>query len=213
MHPFGCEAETSLQDLFEYFKRCLQHGEWELARACVPQLVNSEGGLSENLRDIIKAIVSHPYSLKWESVGSPHRLAWFWLQVLEKWTEEQVSPNVRRELEFLLLLEELGSEGIPETVLKELQHAFLDKQSELKVVESSRTTAATVETCLLTLLEKKKAKTRSIFSTFLTGMHRGPYSAECIHPALDKETEKARECGGVGGGDIRCVGCDAMELP
>uniref|UniRef100_I3KUA6 Zinc finger FYVE domain-containing protein 26 n=1 Tax=Oreochromis niloticus TaxID=8128 RepID=I3KUA6_ORENI len=118
MHPFGCEAETSLQDLFEYFKRCLQHGEWELARACVPQLVNSEGGLSENLRDIIKAIVSHPYSLKWESVGSPHRLAWFWLQVLEKWTEEQVSPNVRRELEFLLLLEELGSEGIPETVLK-----------------------------------------------------------------------------------------------
>uniref|UniRef100_A0A3B4H3Y1 Zinc finger FYVE domain-containing protein 26 n=1 Tax=Pundamilia nyererei TaxID=303518 RepID=A0A3B4H3Y1_9CICH len=118
MHPFGCEAETSLQDLFEYFKRCLQHGEWELARACVPQLVNSEGGLSENLRDMIKAIVSHPYSLKWESVGSPHRLAWFWLQVLEKWTEEQVSPNVRRELEFLLLLEELGSEGIPETVLK-----------------------------------------------------------------------------------------------
>uniref|UniRef100_A0A3Q2WT35 Zinc finger FYVE domain-containing protein 26 n=1 Tax=Haplochromis burtoni TaxID=8153 RepID=A0A3Q2WT35_HAPBU len=118
MHPFGCEAETSLQDLFEYFKRCLQHGEWELARACVPQLVNSEGELSENLRDIIKAIVSHPYSLKWESVGSPHRLAWFWLQVLEKWTEEQVSPNVRRELEFLLLLEELGSEGIPETVLK-----------------------------------------------------------------------------------------------
>uniref|UniRef100_A0A3Q4GDG0 Zinc finger FYVE domain-containing protein 26 n=1 Tax=Neolamprologus brichardi TaxID=32507 RepID=A0A3Q4GDG0_NEOBR len=167
MHPFGCEAETSLQDLFEYFKRCLQHGEWELARACVPQLVNSEGGLSENLRDIIKAIVSHPYSLKWESVGSPHRLAWFWLQVLEKWTEEQVSPNVRRELEFLLLLEELGSEGIPETVLKELQHAFLDKQSEQKVVESSRTTAATVESCLLTLLEKKKQRLAQSLAHFL----------------------------------------------
>lgn len=28
--------------------------------------------------------------LRWESVGSPHRLAWFWLQVLEKWTEEKV---------------------------------------------------------------------------------------------------------------------------
>ncbi|XP_039897877.1 zinc finger FYVE domain-containing protein 26 isoform X2 [Simochromis diagramma] len=167
MHPFGCEAETSLQDLFEYFKRCLQHGEWELARACVPQLVNSEGGLSENLRDIIKAIVSHPYSLKWESVGSPHRLAWFWLQVLEKWTEEQVSPNVRRELEFLLLLEELGSEGIPETVLKELQHAFLDKQSEQKVVESSRTTAATVESCLLTLLGKKKQRLAQSLAHFL----------------------------------------------
>uniref|UniRef100_A0A8P4GHM9 Zinc finger FYVE domain-containing protein 26 n=1 Tax=Dicentrarchus labrax TaxID=13489 RepID=A0A8P4GHM9_DICLA len=85
MHPFGCESETSLQDLFEYFKRCLQHAEWELASACVPQLVNSTGGLSENLRDIIKAIVP---------------------------------PNIRRELEFLLLLEDLGSEGIPETLLK-----------------------------------------------------------------------------------------------
>uniref|UniRef100_A0A8C9WWW7 Zinc finger FYVE domain-containing protein 26 n=1 Tax=Sander lucioperca TaxID=283035 RepID=A0A8C9WWW7_SANLU len=63
MHPFGCEAETSLQELFEYFKRCLQHGEWGLANACVPQLVNSTGGLSENLRDIIKAIVCHPYNL------------------------------------------------------------------------------------------------------------------------------------------------------
>lgn len=30
----------------------------------------------------------------------------------------QVHPHVRRELEFLLLLEELGSEGIPETLLK-----------------------------------------------------------------------------------------------
>lgn len=30
----------------------------------------------------------------------------------------QVPPHIRRELEFLLLLEELGSEGIPETVLK-----------------------------------------------------------------------------------------------
>lgn len=30
----------------------------------------------------------------------------------------QVPSHIRRELEFLLLLEELGSEGIPETVLK-----------------------------------------------------------------------------------------------
>uniref|UniRef100_A0A3Q1JHG2 Zinc finger FYVE domain-containing protein 26 n=1 Tax=Anabas testudineus TaxID=64144 RepID=A0A3Q1JHG2_ANATE len=64
MHPFGCEAETSLKDLFEYFKRCLQHGEWELASACVPQLVTSTGAISENLRRIIKAIVCHPYNLK-----------------------------------------------------------------------------------------------------------------------------------------------------
>ncbi|XP_031165681.1 zinc finger FYVE domain-containing protein 26 isoform X2 [Sander lucioperca] len=167
MHPFGCEAETSLQELFEYFKRCLQHGEWGLANACVPQLVNSTGGLSENLRDIIKAIVCHPYNLKWESVGSPHRLAWFWLQVLEKWTEEQVPPNTRRELEFLLLLEELGSEGLPETALKELHQAFLDTQSGQQAPEGSRTTDAVVESCLRTLLEKKKPRLAQSLAHFL----------------------------------------------
>lgn len=90
---------------------------------------------------------------RWESLGSPHKLAWYWLQVLEKWTKEQVkplgekyyssnlfvaktnmydngwiavyfkypfqvSPKDREELEFLLLLEELGSEGITENVIK-----------------------------------------------------------------------------------------------
>ncbi|KAM9707292.1 zinc finger FYVE domain-containing protein 26 [Menidia menidia] len=161
MHPFGCEVETSLQDLFEYFKRCLQHAEWELASACVPQLVNSPGGLSEKVRDIIKSIVCHPYRLKWESVGSPHKLAWFWLQVLEKWTEEQVPPNLRKELEFLLLLEELGSEGISETVLKELQAAFLASQS------GQETTLTAVESCLHTLLEKKKPRLAHTLAHFL----------------------------------------------
>ncbi|XP_074548541.1 zinc finger FYVE domain-containing protein 26 [Halichoeres trimaculatus] len=167
MHPFGCEAETSLQDLFEYFKRCLQHGEWELASTCVPQLVHSTGGLSEKLQDIIRAIVSHPYSLKWESVGSPHKLAWFWLQVLEKWTEEKVPPNTRRELEFLLLLEELGSDGIPETTLKELHQAFLDTQSAQEAPVASRTTDGAVESCLQTLLEKKKPRLAQSLAHFL----------------------------------------------
>ncbi|CAJ1074767.1 zinc finger FYVE domain-containing protein 26 [Xyrichtys novacula] len=164
MYPFGCEAETSLQDLFEYFKRCLQHGEWELAGACVPQLVRSTGGLSEKLREIIRAIVCQPYSLKWESVGSPHKLAWFWLQVLEKWTEEKVPPNTRRELEFLLLMEELGSEGIPGSTLKELHQAFLDSQ---KTPDGSRTTDDAVESCLQTLLEKKKPRLAQMLSHFL----------------------------------------------
>ncbi|XP_075964862.1 zinc finger FYVE domain-containing protein 26 isoform X1 [Anarhichas minor] len=168
MHPFGREAETSLRDLFEYFKRCLRHGEWELANACVPQLVNSTGGLSENLRDIIKAIVCHPYNLKWESVGSPHKLAWFWLQVLEKWTEDQVPLDVRRELEFLLLLEELGSENIPDTVLKqELHTAFLDTQSEKRAPEGSSSTDVAVESCLRTLLEKKKPRLAQSLTHFL----------------------------------------------
>lgn len=30
------------------------------------------------------------FCCRWESMGSPHRLAWYWLQVLEKWTEERV---------------------------------------------------------------------------------------------------------------------------
>ncbi|XP_041668136.1 zinc finger FYVE domain-containing protein 26 isoform X2 [Cheilinus undulatus] len=167
MHPFGREAETSLQDLFEYFKRCLQHAEWELAGACVPQLVQSTGGLSEELREIINVIICHPYNLKWESVGSPHRLAWFWLQVLEKWTEEKVPSNTRRELEFLLLLEELGSEGIPETTLKELHQAFLETQSEQKVSPGPNATDAAVESCLQTLLEKRKPRLAQSLAQFL----------------------------------------------
>ncbi|XP_069391514.1 zinc finger FYVE domain-containing protein 26 [Paralichthys olivaceus] len=167
MYPFSREAETSLQDLVEYFKRCLQHGEWELASACVPQLVRSTH--SENLRDIIKAIVCHPYKLKWKTVGSPHKLAWFWLQVLEKWTEEKVSPNIRRELEFLLLLEELGSEGITETVLKELHQAYLNSQPDQKAAEGSISTHAAVESCLRTLLEKKKPRLAQSLAHFLQG--------------------------------------------
>ncbi|KAM4625378.1 zinc finger FYVE domain-containing protein 26 [Polymixia lowei] len=169
MHPFGCEAESSLQDLFGYFRRCLQHGEWELAGACVPQLVNSSGEISDNLRDIVKAIVSHPYILKWESVGSPHKLAWFWLQVLEKWTKEQVPPAVRRELEFLLLLEELRQEDVPETVLKELHQAFLETQSEAQGSGVSRPTHPGVQSCLRTLLEKKKARLAQALAHFLQG--------------------------------------------
>lgn len=122
-------------------------------------------------------------SCRWESVGSPHKLAWFWLQVLEKWTEEQVqycmktkellfhviwltqnfthpkqiiftvfyslkhhqcdvlsyicfhswfqvSRSVRRELEFMLLLEELGSEGIPEGTLKVSIFIFLIREKK-----------------------------------------------------------------------------------
>ncbi|XP_056151758.1 zinc finger FYVE domain-containing protein 26 [Lampris incognitus] len=167
MHPFGCEAETSLRDLFGYFRRCLQHGEWELASACVPQLASSTGALSESLRDIVKAIVSQPYILRWESVGSPHKLAWLWVQVLEKWTEEKVSPTLRRELEFLLLLEELGEEGVSQSVLKELHQTFLDTQSGQTVSAVSESAGAVVESCLWTLLEKKKSKLAQALAHFL----------------------------------------------
>lgn len=117
MHPFGREEESSLQQLFGFFTQCARRGEWELARACVPQLREAADGSSERLQGILRALVTCPYPLRWETVGSPHRLAWFWLQVLERWSEEQVAVSVRRELEFLLVLEELGDE-VPETVLQ-----------------------------------------------------------------------------------------------
>lgn len=167
MFPFGCDAETSLRELFEYFKRCLHYGEWRLASACVPQLVNSGGKLSEDLKDIIKAIVCHPYSLKWESVGSPHKLAWYWLQVLESKTDAQISPNIKKELEFLLLLEELGSEGISEAQLKDLHQTFLDLQSEQKSSEGSRKAAPAVESSLQTLLERNKPRLAQCLAQYL----------------------------------------------
>ncbi|XP_055017123.1 zinc finger FYVE domain-containing protein 26 isoform X2 [Boleophthalmus pectinirostris] len=167
MHPFGREAETSLEDLFFYFKKSLQHGEWELASACVPQLVNSNEALSENLWDIVKSIICHPYDLKWQSLGSPHKLAWYWLQVLEKWSEEQVSATVRRELEFLLLLEELGSEGIPTAQIKELHRIFTTHYTDKTTPDVLRKTNAVIESCLHTLLDKKRPRLAQSFVCFL----------------------------------------------
>ncbi|XP_071238607.1 zinc finger FYVE domain-containing protein 26 isoform X3 [Salvelinus alpinus] len=174
MHPYGCEAETSLQELFDFFTRCLQNGEWELAEACVPQLCDAGGEVSQRLRDIIKAIITYPYLLEWESVGSPHKLAWLWLQVLEKWTKEEVSVSVRRELEILLLLEELGDE-VPETTLKELHQAFLTTQSEeskgsgLPRVspETGDAQSPGIETCLEALLDQKRPRVAQALVSFL----------------------------------------------
>ncbi|XP_062324940.1 zinc finger FYVE domain-containing protein 26 isoform X2 [Osmerus eperlanus] len=188
MHPWGREAESSLQDLLGYFTRCLHHGEWELAAACVPQLAassgglssspsgelcssSSSGGLSEQLRDIVKAIVCHPYLLAWETMGSPHRLAWLWLQVLETWTKDQVPVKIRTELEFLLLLEELGDD-VPDATLKELHTAFLDSQSERKGPEASGTECglgAGVVSCLEALLERKRPRLARALALALQG--------------------------------------------
>nr|XP_029509712.1 zinc finger FYVE domain-containing protein 26-like [Oncorhynchus nerka]XP_029509714.1 zinc finger FYVE domain-containing protein 26-like [Oncorhynchus nerka] len=170
MHPYGCEAETSLQELFDFFTRCLQNAEWELAGACVPQLCDAGGEVSQRLRDIIKAIITYPYPLEWESVGSPHKLAWLWLQVLEKWTKEEVSVSVRRELEFLLLLEELGDE-VPETTLKELHQAFLTTQSEERkgsgVPGAGDAQSPGIETCLEALLDQKRPRVAQALVSFL----------------------------------------------
>ncbi|XP_077477383.1 zinc finger FYVE domain-containing protein 26 [Stigmatopora argus] len=159
-HPFGREAETSLQALFDYFKRCLMCGEWEVASACVPQLL-AAAETAAKVREIVKAVVCHPYRLKWESVGSPHKLSWFWLRIFEQQTEQQISPKVRTQLEFLLLLEHLWAEGVQEDLLEQVHQAFAGTQS---AKESSQ---AAVECCLLTLLEKKKPRLARSLAHFL----------------------------------------------
>lgn len=64
MHPFGREEETSRRELFGFFTRCLRRGEWELAAACVRQLGDERGDDPQSPRDIVKAIVTHPYLLR-----------------------------------------------------------------------------------------------------------------------------------------------------
>lgn len=64
MHPFGREEETSRRELFGFFTRCLQRGEWELAAACVCQLGDERGDDTQSPQDIVKAIVTHPYPLR-----------------------------------------------------------------------------------------------------------------------------------------------------
>ncbi|KAG9336768.1 hypothetical protein JZ751_003116 [Albula glossodonta] len=173
MHPFGREEESSLQELFGFFKLCVRCGEWELARACVPQLKDASGGSSQRLLDILGAMVTCPYLLTWETVGTPHRLAWFWLQVLERWSPEKVSASVRNELEFLLLLEELG-EDVSETVLKELHQAFLDTQRERKGPAGAGAAGLSigVGSCLRVLLETGRPRLAQALTDFLQG-HRG----------------------------------------
>lgn len=63
MHPFGREQESSVQDLYVFFTRCLRHGEWELAAACVQQLGQTAEEVPKPPDDIITAIIEQPYEL------------------------------------------------------------------------------------------------------------------------------------------------------
>ncbi|KAL2099181.1 hypothetical protein ACEWY4_005661 [Coilia grayii] len=169
MFPFGREEEDSLDKLFHFFKCCLKHGEWELAAACVPQLGKAPGGVPQELRDIIWAIVNHPYPLAWRRMGSPHKLAWFWMLVLEDWTKEKVPEVLRTELEFMLALEELG-DGVSEKVLKEIQQAFWDSCSDRKMAVPS----TEVLTCVKDLLRQGNPRLAEALASFLLrGSHEG----------------------------------------
>ncbi|XP_055291674.1 zinc finger FYVE domain-containing protein 26 isoform X1 [Moschus berezovskii] len=121
-HPFGKEEAASQKQLFEFFCECLRRGEWELAKACVPQLHEAQGDIPKKVEDILRALVLCPSQLRCGQNISPQRLAWVWLLVLEKWLalEKKLLPTgFRRKLEFLLLSEDLPSD-ISEDILKEL---------------------------------------------------------------------------------------------
>ncbi|KAG7466132.1 hypothetical protein MATL_G00161540 [Megalops atlanticus] len=185
MHPFGREGESSLQQLFGFFTCCLRCGEWELARACVPQLKQAGGESAQRLLDILKAIVTCPYLLTWETVGSPHRLAWLWLQILEIWSQEQVATSVRRELEFLLVLEQLGDE-VPETVLQELHQAFLGTQLERRGAEGEAAALSVeAERCVTALLERGRPRLAQALDTFLQRHGGSDDTAEKSHVLQD----------------------------
>ncbi|MBN3313649.1 ZFY26 protein, partial [Atractosteus spatula] len=188
-HPFGREAETSQEKLFEFFRACLLQGEWELAQACVPQLKEWQGG--PQVEEILKAIIACPYQLRWETVGSPHCLAWLWLLVLEKWSQEQIPVIARSELEFMLLLEEL--EGtVPKSVLKELYKAFLHSHSsglprEKKKEMSPQNLSQDVLSCLWDLLVNKPRLAQALAACLLAdgdGTVQQRHTAEQIYSVL-----------------------------
>nr|XP_023691726.1 zinc finger FYVE domain-containing protein 26 isoform X1 [Paramormyrops kingsleyae] len=168
MHPFSCEEDSSMEQLFSFFTLCLQCGDWELAQACVPQLNNTTCTSTQCLQDILKSLVTCPYVLKWETVGSPHRLAWLWLKISERWAHEQVAVRVKNELEFLLIVEELEN-MVPEEVLKELHQAFRSVQIEKK--GTMVILSAEAECCLGTLLDRSRPRLAQALVHFLQG-HR-----------------------------------------
>ncbi|NXG45992.1 ZFY26 protein, partial [Psilopogon haemacephalus] len=140
MHAFGSEEEVSLQELFGFFCRCVRHGDWELAQACLPQLSRGHGHGPEEVEAILQALVACPVGVRCGQNSSPWRTAWLWLLVLEKWLarNQKAAPVfLRRETEFLLFLEELQKD-VSEEVLKELFEAFECTQNKYIITEGTR---------------------------------------------------------------------------
>ncbi|XP_040456412.1 zinc finger FYVE domain-containing protein 26 isoform X4 [Falco naumanni] len=132
MHSFGNEEAVSLERLFGFFCECVQHGDWELAQACVPQLSQWHGDGPEKVEAVLQALVACPVGVRWRQNSSPWRTAWLWLLVLEKWLARNQKPVpvvLQRETEFLLFLEELQKD-VSEEVLKELFEAFECSQNK-----------------------------------------------------------------------------------
>ncbi|XP_041069724.1 zinc finger FYVE domain-containing protein 26 isoform X2 [Carcharodon carcharias] len=144
IHPFGREEDDSLERLFMFFCEHLRQGHWALAQACMPQLRQWQSGGAEQVKEILQAIVVCPYKLRWESVSSPHRLAWLWLLELELWwSHDQIllPPFVKSEIEFFLLLEQLQPQ-ISQDVIKELHDMFLNCHNPDLLIEKQEDLSA-----------------------------------------------------------------------
>ncbi|XP_060781171.1 zinc finger FYVE domain-containing protein 26 isoform X2 [Neoarius graeffei] len=213
MHPFGREKESSVQDLYVFFTLCLRHGEWELAAACVRQLSQAAGDVPLHPDDVVAALIAQPYQLAWETAGSPHRLAWFWLQVLEKHSKDKVSLSVRRELAFLLILEELGEE-VPHSVLKELHQAFLESERvERKDSSSVPPLSDAALSCIRSLLSERSPRLTHALLCFLKHTNASSVFLQHLMDLMEgKEGKKSEGWAEEVCGALALVPCAAAEL-
>ena len=64
-HPFGREDEVSCEQLFKFFCNNLHLGQWELARACIPQLHKQKSALHGNVENVLDDVIGNPYGYRW----------------------------------------------------------------------------------------------------------------------------------------------------
>ncbi|XP_064421077.1 zinc finger FYVE domain-containing protein 26 isoform X2 [Latimeria chalumnae] len=188
MHPFGHEKEASVEKLFEFFCERIQHEDWDLAQACIPQLHQQPLGGDERVKEILQAIVEWPYQLSSSMGFSPHRLAWLWLLVLEQWLTQDQKPLpafLRSKIEFMLLLEELPDE-VSDDVIKELHRAFLhshgpEGSDERKREHCPEGLDSWVISTLRNLLFQNPQLVRALVGYLLVGSNQGA-AAEYNYP-------------------------------
>lgn len=64
MHPFGKEEGAALEYLFCFFCDRIKQGDWELAKACIPQLHQWQKDGSEKVETILQALIGSPSYLR-----------------------------------------------------------------------------------------------------------------------------------------------------
>uniref|UniRef100_A0A3B3RE68 Zinc finger FYVE domain-containing protein 26 n=1 Tax=Paramormyrops kingsleyae TaxID=1676925 RepID=A0A3B3RE68_9TELE len=164
MNLLGKKEDSSMEQLFSFFTLCLQCGDWELAQACVPQLNNTTCTSTQCLQDILKSLVTCPYVL------NPHRLAWLWLKISERWAHEQVQSDSPATVGLGYLCGKRELQPVLSVCLsQELHQAFRSVQIEKK--GTMVILSAEAECCLGTLLDRSRPRLAQALVHFLQG-HR-----------------------------------------